>query len=613
MSVASILEAMAANAGTRQLARGALIGNTISNVAAVPGQIMADRERQQIVDQENARRNATDARQARGDARDEAAFQADQRKRAVAMEITKAYTGGTPNDPTTNNLEAGIAKARELGAYDQIQPLRELHQKEVDQANPKPYQTDPTHDTRDARTNQIITPAVAKMPEMGTPAYEVATRVQDLLHPAVPPAGAPGGSVDYTALTTPAPADHAGDPSWTRADGTPKGNGFLGVLTRPDGKVSSEISIGVMINGKETEVPTLVPTLTAAEKSWLLTHDISDPTTIPMPIQQKAIDFAKTRIAAGKSPFAGPEDGPPTTPAAAGLTPTAATLQAYADQRAATKPPVDAHSPIYKEWQDYAGQGGKLGFDAYMTADANRKRPVVNVNGTGPTGGLDPDAVAYTATQYRVLGPQGIPTRIGEIDKAHILNEAAKQAKALGQSPAQAIQKQYAFKSDAAALTKMTTMASSAEAFETKAIAQADLVRSLSAKVSRADWPLINGALISGKEMTGDTDTHLFANGLLTFTTEYAKLMEGSTGSAAGSSEGARRDAAKLISTALKNDTIQKTLDQMQWEMRQTRIGYDVVKEHITTRMGGAPAAAPAAAAPSGNTYHLVNGQWVKQ
>lgn len=214
----------------------------------------------------------------------------------------------------------------------------------------------------------------------------------------------------------------------------------------------------------------------------------------------------------------------------------------------------------------------------------------------GAAGGLDPDAVAYTATQYRILGPQGIPTRIGEADKTHILNEAAKQAKALGQSPAQAVQKQAAYKSDGAALTKMTTMASSAEAFETKAIAQADLVRSLSNKVSRAEWPLINGALLSGKEMTGDTDTHLFANGLLTFTTEYAKLMEGSTGSAAGSSEGARRDAAKLISTALKKGTIEKTLDQMQWEMRQTREGYRATIDHITTRMGGAPAAAPTAA-----------------
>jgi hypothetical protein len=38
------------------------------------------------------------------------------------------------------------------------------------------------------------------------------------------------------------------------------------------------------------------------------------------------------------------------------------------------------HSAPYKEWQDYKSTGGTLSFDAYMTQDANRKRPTVNVN-----------------------------------------------------------------------------------------------------------------------------------------------------------------------------------------------------------------------------------------
>lgn len=112
---------------------------------------------------------------------------------------------------------------------------------------------------------------------------------------------------------TPGPAPSASDtsdPSWIRADGTKKGSGFLGVLTRPDGKVSSEISIGVNIDGKEVEIPTLVPTLTQQERDWLLTNDISDPKKIPQSIQQKAIDFAKPRLAAGKSPFASAAESP---------------------------------------------------------------------------------------------------------------------------------------------------------------------------------------------------------------------------------------------------------------------------------------------------------------
>ena len=397
MSVSSILEAMAANAGRGQIARGALIGNTISNVAAIPGQIMDDREKQAVIDaarqrlaNQDARGAAQDARQAAGDARDQAAAQAVLDHTKVVNAGLAAAIGDT-GDPTAFDGKAAFAAVSRLGHPEAISDVIAQHRKLAAPIT----QEDPTKDTY---VDGVLTkPGVAKPPEMGTPAFEVYTRQQELLHPTAPPASAPGaapgGSVDYTALTTPAPADHAGDPSWTRADGTPKGNGFLGVLKRPDGKVSSEISIGVLIDGKETEVPTLVPTLTSVERNWLLTHDISDPSKIPMPIQQKAIDFAKTRIAAGKSPFAGPDDVPAPTPPA--LTPNAATLQAYADQRAATKPPVDAHSPIYKEWKDYTSTGGTLGFDAYMNADANRKRPVVNVGGmTGMYNQTDPKAIA---------------------------------------------------------------------------------------------------------------------------------------------------------------------------------------------------------------------------
>ena len=99
-----------------------------------------------------------------------------------------------------------------------------------------------------------------------------------------------------------------------RPDGTPKGAGFLGVLKRPDGGISTELSIGVPINGKETEIPTLVPTLDAKEKEWLLTHE---PTTkIPESILKKAVAHAEGRIKSGKSPFASMEDEPkkPMTP-----------------------------------------------------------------------------------------------------------------------------------------------------------------------------------------------------------------------------------------------------------------------------------------------------------
>lgn len=89
-----------------------------------------------------------------------------------------------------------------------------------------------------------------------------------------------------------------------RQDGSLKGQGFLGPQQRPDGSVSTEITIGVNINGKETEIPTLVPTLSDAEKTSLLNGDKPSPAIV-----QKAVDFAKSRIAAGQSVFA--DNAPP--------------------------------------------------------------------------------------------------------------------------------------------------------------------------------------------------------------------------------------------------------------------------------------------------------------
>lgn len=83
-----------------------------------------------------------------------------------------------------------------------------------------------------------------------------------------------------------------------RADGTAKGPGFLGELKRPDGSVSTELSVGVNIDGKEIEIPTLVPTLTKPEIASLLAGEKPSDA-----IMKKAIDHAKQRMADGKSVF----------------------------------------------------------------------------------------------------------------------------------------------------------------------------------------------------------------------------------------------------------------------------------------------------------------------
>ena len=88
-----------------------------------------------------------------------------------------------------------------------------------------------------------------------------------------------------------------------RADGTKKGSGYYGELRMTDGSnsIATEISTGVNINGKEIEIPTLIPGLTLNEKSYLLQG--GDPRNNDS-IMAKAITHAKARINEGKSPFA---------------------------------------------------------------------------------------------------------------------------------------------------------------------------------------------------------------------------------------------------------------------------------------------------------------------
>lgn len=89
----------------------------------------------------------------------------------------------------------------------------------------------------------------------------------------------------------------AGD-NMRRTDGSLKGPGWLGSLKTPDGRTATEISIGVPIDGKETEIPLLVPTLTQPEIDSLLNGEQPNEAML-----RKAVEHARKRINQGLSPF----------------------------------------------------------------------------------------------------------------------------------------------------------------------------------------------------------------------------------------------------------------------------------------------------------------------
>jgi len=98
-----------------------------------------------------------------------------------------------------------------------------------------------------------------------------------------------------------------------RPDGTKKDVGYFGELKTKSGNSVTEYSFGTSdVNGKEMNIPSLVPTLTPQEKQYVLDRAEKDEPlgrdAIGNSIYQKAVDHARKRIKEGKSPFYSSEE-----------------------------------------------------------------------------------------------------------------------------------------------------------------------------------------------------------------------------------------------------------------------------------------------------------------
>lgn len=178
---------------------------------------------------------------------------------------------------------------------------------------------------------------------------------------------------------------------------TPKGLGFLGPLQRADGSVMSEYSIGVNIDGKEHEIPSLVPTLTKEEVQALVAGPDGAP--VPAAIQGKAIAYAKARLAAGKDPFAGPGEQQALYPELA---------------RAAAPTPKPAARFAHRTVPEAAGEIGKAAADAVQS--------FALIAGAGPALGLTHEALRAARGQ---VTPQFVEA----------LGEGVAQSKAAARAP----------------------------------------------------------------------------------------------------------------------------------------------------------------------------------
>lgn len=97
-----------------------------------------------------------------------------------------------------------------------------------------------------------------------------------------------------------------------KEDKSKNGQGYFGALRTKDGRDVTEMSIGIKLDGKEVQVPMLVPTLDSFELRYILGTPIDDIVTSDVglyaSISRKAHQHAVKRIRNGKSPFATKEE-----------------------------------------------------------------------------------------------------------------------------------------------------------------------------------------------------------------------------------------------------------------------------------------------------------------
>ena len=87
-----------------------------------------------------------------------------------------------------------------------------------------------------------------------------------------------------------------------RADGSPKGPGWLGEIALPKGGVATEYTVGTEIGGKEMDIPMLIPGLSEKELKDLISI-IANESDIPDSLFLKAKAHAESKVKQGKSVF----------------------------------------------------------------------------------------------------------------------------------------------------------------------------------------------------------------------------------------------------------------------------------------------------------------------
>jgi len=237
---------------------------------------------------------------------------------------------------------------------------------------------------------------------------------------------------------------------------------------------------------------------------------------------------------------------------------------------------------------------------------------------------LTSNAIDLAATELLKTGKMPSLGFGGAQARVQVLNRAGEMAAQVG-GPQEAIAQQSIYRATQDELKKITVQQGPIQAYESTAIKQMDMVLAQSAKVDRSSIPLINKAILAGEtKIQGDPEATRLLNAVMTASTEYAKVMSGGTGSAAASSDAARKEAQTIMNAMMTKEQLEGVVAQEKQSMRNRIAAFEETKAQLEQFLatsgtrGGAPPRGEdtgpkegdKATSKSGRPIVFKNGQW---
>jgi len=237
------------------------------------------------------------------------------------------------------------------------------------------------------------------------------------------------------------------------------------------------------------------------------------------------------------------------------------------------------------------GNGGFIG----LNKSTGQMEKVPSAEGVTQSG-LSTEAIDAAAQRYAIDGT--LPPNLGRgtqgsINTAKILNRAAEQAKAQGNTAEEARIRQISGRATSVALSQISRQAAQVGAFERTLQKNADLALQLSDKLDRTGSPILNKWILAGKKtILGDPDVAALDLAIKTVVNEYAKILSSATAGGAQTAEGEIKKVEALLASAQTKEQVKKVIEIIRQETGNRMKSFDDEKKSLKGEFRSKPAQA---------------------